>query len=110
MTVKTESVQAAIAAVHDEAAGADETDWRQILALYGLLEQMSDNPMVSLNRAIAAAMVDGPGIHQWVLAFFSRTHRAKLKETSEGISQVIFAYVWGQAITSAPRLLNSRAT
>jgi RNA polymerase sigma factor (sigma-70 family) len=53
-------LQAAIAAVHDEAARVDDTDWPQILALYGLLEQMSDNPMVSLNRAIAAAMVRGP--------------------------------------------------
>jgi RNA polymerase sigma factor (sigma-70 family) len=53
-------LQAAIAAVHDEAARAEETDWAQILALYGLLERMSDNPMVSLNRAIAAAMVQGP--------------------------------------------------
>ena len=38
----------------------DETDWPQILALYTLLERMSDNPMVSLNRAIAVAMVHGP--------------------------------------------------
>jgi RNA polymerase sigma factor (sigma-70 family) len=53
-------VQAAIAAVHDEAATVEETDWRQILALYGVLERMSDNPMVSLNRAIAVAMVEGP--------------------------------------------------
>jgi predicted RNA polymerase sigma factor len=53
-------LQAAIAAVHDEAAQADETDWPQILALYGLLERMSDNPMVMLNRAIAVAMVHGP--------------------------------------------------
>jgi RNA polymerase sigma factor (sigma-70 family) len=53
-------LQAAIAAVHDEAKRADETDWPQILALYGLLEHMSDNPMVKLNRAIAAAMVHGP--------------------------------------------------
>jgi len=53
-------LQAAIAAVHDEAAGAEDTDWPQILALYGLLKQMSDNPMVALNHAIAAAMVHGP--------------------------------------------------
>ena len=53
-------LQAAIAAVHDEAATAEETDWPQILALYGLLEQMTSNPMVTLNRAVAAAMVDGP--------------------------------------------------
>jgi RNA polymerase sigma factor (sigma-70 family) len=53
-------LQAAIAAVHDEAPRADQTDWPQILALYGLLERMSDNPMVMLNRAIALAMVQGP--------------------------------------------------
>jgi RNA polymerase sigma factor (sigma-70 family) len=53
-------LQAAVAAVHDEAAHADDTDWAQILALYSVLERMSDNPMVSLNRAIAAAMVHGP--------------------------------------------------
>ncbi|HST63477.1 MAG TPA: sigma-70 family RNA polymerase sigma factor [Longimicrobium sp.] len=53
-------LQAAIAAVHDEAARAEDTDWPQILALYSVLERMSDNPMVSLNRAIAAAMVEGP--------------------------------------------------
>ena len=51
---------AAIAAVHDEAPRAEETDWPQILALYGVLERMSDNPMVTLNRAIATAMVHGP--------------------------------------------------
>jgi RNA polymerase sigma factor (sigma-70 family) len=53
-------LQAAIAAVHDEAAKAEDTDWPQILALYELLKRMSDNPMVSLNYAIAAAMVNGP--------------------------------------------------
>ncbi|MDP9848742.1 RNA polymerase sigma factor [Streptosporangium lutulentum] len=55
-------LQAAIAAVHDEAATAEETDWPQILALYGLLERMSDNPMVSLNRAVAAAMAHGVAV------------------------------------------------
>jgi RNA polymerase sigma factor (sigma-70 family) len=53
-------LQAAIAALHDEAPRAEDTDWAQILALYTLLEGMSDNPVVSLNRAIAAAMVHGP--------------------------------------------------
>lgn len=53
-------LQAAIAAVHDEAARAEETDWPQILALYDLLKRVSDNPMVILNHAIAAAMVHGP--------------------------------------------------
>ena len=46
--------------MHDEAARAEDTDWPQILALYGLLKRMSDNPMVTLNHAIAAAMVHGP--------------------------------------------------
>lgn len=53
-------LQAAIAAVHDEAQRYEDTDWPQILALYGLLLRMSDNPMVALNHAIAAAMVHGP--------------------------------------------------
>jgi RNA polymerase sigma factor (sigma-70 family) len=53
-------LQAAVSAVHDAAARAEDTDWPQILALYSLLDRMSDNPMVSLNRAIAAAMVHGP--------------------------------------------------
>jgi RNA polymerase sigma factor (sigma-70 family) len=53
-------LQAAIAAVHDEATRATDTDWVQIKALYGLLERVSPNPMVTLNRAVATAMVDGP--------------------------------------------------
>ena len=53
-------LQAAVAAVHDDAARAEDTDWPQILALYGLLERMTGNPMVALNQAVAAAMVHGP--------------------------------------------------
>jgi len=53
-------VQAAIAAVHDEAPSADETDWPQILALYDVLDVVSPGPVVTLNRAVAVAMVDGP--------------------------------------------------
>ncbi|MFF2569099.1 RNA polymerase sigma factor [Streptomyces sp. NPDC058084] len=53
-------LQAAIAAVHDEAEDTDTTDWPQILALYELLEQFEPNPMVTLNRAVAVAMVHGP--------------------------------------------------
>ena len=53
-------LQAAIAAIHDEAATAEATDWPQILALYGALDSITDNPMVELNHAIALAMVDGP--------------------------------------------------
>jgi RNA polymerase sigma factor (sigma-70 family) len=53
-------LQAAIAAIHDEAPSAGETDWPQILALYDVLEQVSPGPVVTLNRAVAVAMVDGP--------------------------------------------------
>jgi RNA polymerase sigma factor (sigma-70 family) len=53
-------LQAAIAAVHDQAARHADTDWSEILSLYGLLERMTANPMVTLNRAVAAAMADGP--------------------------------------------------
>ncbi len=53
-------VQAAIAAVHAEAAEADATDWPQIVALYRVLERIAPNPMVTLNHAVAVAMVDGP--------------------------------------------------
>ncbi|AKT35914.1 RNA polymerase sigma factor [Chondromyces crocatus] len=53
-------LQAAIAAVHDEAPTADATDWPQILGLYELLQRMTPNPMVALNHAIATAMVHGP--------------------------------------------------
>jgi RNA polymerase sigma factor (sigma-70 family) len=53
-------LQAAIAAVHDEAARAEDTDWREIVALYELLAHIAPNPMVTLNQAVAVAMVDGP--------------------------------------------------
>jgi predicted RNA polymerase sigma factor len=53
-------LQAAIAAVHAEAARAEDTDWAQLLALYELLERISPNPMVTLNRAVAVAMAHGP--------------------------------------------------
>src|SRR5262249_13491811 len=53
-------LQAAIAAIHDEAPTAAQTDWPQILALYDMLDRSADNPMVTLNRAVALAMVRGP--------------------------------------------------
>ena len=53
-------LQAAIAAAHDRAASEATTDWPEIVSLYGLLERMTGNPMVTLNRAVAVAMVDGP--------------------------------------------------
>lgn len=59
-TVGAYQLQAAIAAVHDEAAQVQDTDWPQILALYELLQRVSPSPMVTLNHAIAVAMVHGP--------------------------------------------------
>ena len=61
-------LQAAIAAVHDEAARAEDTDWPEILALYGVLKRMTDNPLVALNHAIATAMVEGPNAGLALLA------------------------------------------
>jgi RNA polymerase sigma-70 factor (ECF subfamily) len=55
-------VQAAIAALHARAASADETDWRQIAALYGELARMTPSVVVDLNRAVALAMADGPEV------------------------------------------------
>ena len=54
------AVQAAIAALHCQAARAEDTDWPQILQVYDLLDQVQPSPVVSLNRAVAVAMVDGP--------------------------------------------------
>jgi len=68
-------LQAAIAAIHDEASRAEETDWPQILALYELLGRMSDNPMVSLNQAIAASMVHGPTKGLELLKVLDSDHR-----------------------------------
>ena len=54
------ALQAAIVAVHCLAARADDTDWRQIVRLYGVLERVQPSPVVSLNRAVAVAMAEGP--------------------------------------------------
>jgi predicted RNA polymerase sigma factor len=61
-------LQAAIAAVHDEAATMADTDWPQILSLYDLLERFAPNPFTTLNRAVAVGMVHGPGAGLRVLA------------------------------------------
>jgi RNA polymerase sigma-70 factor, ECF subfamily len=54
------ALQAAIAAVHADAPRADETDWRQIVALYRRLADVQPSPVVRLNLAVAVAMVEGP--------------------------------------------------
>ena len=68
-------VQAAIAALHDEAASAEATDWPQIVALYEVLMQVSDNPVVALNHAVAVAMESGPEAGLALLAPFDRDER-----------------------------------
>ncbi len=55
------ALQAAIAALHCQAERAEDTDWRQIVRLYDRLERVQPSPIVSLNRAVAVAMADGPG-------------------------------------------------
>ncbi|WP_452299635.1 RNA polymerase sigma factor [Microtetraspora fusca] len=68
-------LQAAIAAVHAEAEHVDATDWPQILLLYDLLERVEPNPMVTLNRAVAVAMVDGPAAGLDLLAALAADKR-----------------------------------
>jgi RNA polymerase sigma factor (sigma-70 family) len=116
-------IQAAIAAVHDEAASTEETDWPEILALYGLLERMTKNPMVRLNRAIAAAMVNGAPAGLKLLdeidadGRLSRHHRldavrAHLLEMAEDVEGAIVYYqAAASKTTSIPeqRYLTMRA-
>jgi predicted RNA polymerase sigma factor len=70
-------LQAAIASLHDEAPRVEDTDWPQILALYGVLMRMSDSPMVILSHAIAAAMVHGPAKGLELLAPLKRDERLR---------------------------------
>jgi RNA polymerase sigma factor (sigma-70 family) len=73
-------LQAAIAAVHDEAARAEDTDWLQILQLYDLLRVLAPGPMVTLNRIVAVAMVDGPTL--------ALTRLAEAEEELAGLHRV----------------------
>ena len=68
-------LQAAIAAIHDEAPSTDETDWPQVLMLYKILDRMFPNPIVTLNRAIATAMVHGPEAGLELLASLDKDKR-----------------------------------
>ena len=70
-------LQAAIAALHDEAVTASDTDWPQILALYSVLKKMTDNPMVTLNYAVAVAMVRGPEEGLRLIAELAATGRLR---------------------------------
>ena len=68
-------LQAAIAAVHAEAPSAAETDWRELIVLYELLERIAPNPVFTLNRAVAVGMFRGPGAGLEVLAEVERDDR-----------------------------------
>lgn len=78
-------VQAAIAAVHDEAPRAEETDWPQILALYQVLERVSPGPVVTLNRAVAVAMVHGPRAGLALLGTLDGDERMARTHRLEGV-------------------------
>jgi RNA polymerase sigma factor (sigma-70 family) len=103
-------VQAQIAALHDTAATHEDTDWREIAALYGLLERMTGNPMVSLNRAIAVAMADGPSVGLALLSSLDeplsghhRLHavRAHLLEMAGDVDAAIGEYETAAARTTS---------
>jgi predicted RNA polymerase sigma factor len=70
-------LQAAIAALHDEASRLEDTDWPQIQALYGVLMRMSENPMAVMNHAVAAAMVHGPAKGLELLAPLAKDERLR---------------------------------
>ncbi|TMR21263.1 RNA polymerase sigma factor [Nonomuraea turkmeniaca] len=117
-------VQAAIAAVHDEAATAEETDWPQILALYGVLSGLDDNPVVKLNHAVAVAMVRGPRAGLDLLdrlaadERMTRHHRlaavrAHLLEMAGDVAAAVAAYEEAARLTTSlpeRRYLEYRAT
>jgi RNA polymerase sigma factor (sigma-70 family) len=113
-------LQAAIAALHDEAPSYDETDWPQIAALYGLLLKIDDNPMVALNHAVAVAMSRGPAAGMELLAGDDRLAgdhrlhavRAHLHEMSGDLDAARESYrAAAKLTTSLPqqRYLNARA-
>ena len=116
-------VQAAIAALHDESARAQDTDWRQILALYAVLERLDESPMVTLNKAVATAMVAGPQAGLNLLAQLddderiARHHRlaavrGHLLEMAGRLPEAVLAYQEAaQRTTSIPerRHLQARA-
>ncbi|MEV0715597.1 DUF6596 domain-containing protein [Asanoa sp. NPDC050611] len=116
-------IQAAIAAIHDEAPRAEDTDWPQIVLLYEILLAQGDNPVVALNHAVAVAMVRGPeaGLalldplgkddrlaadHRW------HTARAHLLEMSGDLEAARAAYLTAATKTMSPpqqRYLHTRA-
>jgi predicted RNA polymerase sigma factor len=78
-------LQAAIAALHDEAPTARETDWPQILALYEVLERVAPGPVVTLSRAVALAMVHGPPAGLALLGTLDADGRVTLSHRLESV-------------------------
>lgn len=78
-------MQAAIAAVHDEAKRAADTDWPQILELYGVLQAIAPSPVVTLNRAVALAMVHGPRAGLALLGTLAEAERAALTHRLDAV-------------------------
>jgi RNA polymerase sigma factor (sigma-70 family) len=116
-------VQAAIAAVHAEAPSTETTDWRQILALYEMLDRLAPNPMVTLNRAVAAGMAHGPRVGLEILddlandrrlAKHHRLHavRAHLLEMAGDEDEALDSYTLAARLTTSlpeQRYLEGRA-
>ena len=108
------AVQAAVAALHDAAPRYEDTDWERILSLYTVLERMTDNPVVRLNRAVAVAMVDGPDAGlalvdelaaSGALARSHRVHavRAHLLEANGDVGRARTEYVAAASATTNQR-------
>jgi RNA polymerase sigma factor (sigma-70 family) len=116
-------LQAAIAAVHDEAERAEDTDWPQILALHETLDQVAPNPMATLNRAVAVAMVRGPEAGLALLAtlqaddriarhhlmFAVRGHLLEMAGDAEGAREAFGAAARRTASAPEKRHLQARA-
>jgi RNA polymerase sigma factor (sigma-70 family) len=103
-------LQAAIAAVHGEAAHAEETDWPQIVALYELLERVSPNPMVTLNHAVAVAMVQGPEAGLELLSSLDDDSRVAAHHRLEAVRAHLLELAGDRAAARAGYLAAARRT
>ena len=103
-------VQAAIAAVHAEAPTAGDTDWRQIVALYRVLARVAPNPMVTLNQAVAVAMVDGPRAGLALLATLDADGRTSSHHRLTAVRAHLLDMAGDRAEARAAYLAAARAT
>ncbi len=103
-------LQAAIAAVHAEAARAEDTDWPQIVGLYRLLGRVAPNPMVTLNSAVAVAMVDGPRAGLDVLATLDADERVAKHHRLEAVRAHLLELAGDRAAACASYRTAARRT